>query len=143
MSAGAPAAVASQRRDPCWPKSGVAEAARHHAPSGGDVWQTYAAGDQARDQNHPAPSDGGRGAARGDSRRIAMKGSISMEGWLLFSNPQFQLRFSYPAPTPQGHAVEKLEDQRDDGVRVHLSSRGSQELYLEVVRFFDLAPQEE
>jgi hypothetical protein len=66
-----------------------------------------------------------------------------MERWVLFSDPNFQLRFSYPAPTPQGHPVEKLEDRRDDAVRVHLSSEGSQELYFEVVRFRDLAPQAE
>ena len=57
------------------------------------------------------------------------------------------MEFSYPAVTPQGHAVERTEerirDHRGDLERIHLTSRESRELYLEVVRFRDLAPQDE
>jgi len=49
--------------------------------------------------------------------------------------------------TPQGHAVEQLEehvqDHRGDMERVHLSSPESGELYFEVARFRELAPQDD
>jgi hypothetical protein len=63
--------------------------------------------------------------------------------WQRFTRPRFRLEFSYPAVTPQGHAVERNEEPFRDYDRVHLSSPDSQELYLEVVRFHDLAPQDE
>jgi hypothetical protein len=67
--------------------------------------------------------------------------------WLRFTRPGFRLEFSYPAVTPQGHAVERTEEQavdhRGDIERVHLTSRDSRELYVEVVRFRDLATQDE
>jgi len=57
------------------------------------------------------------------------------------------VEFSYPAVTPKGHAVERTEerteDHRGDMERVHLTSRDSRELYVEVVRFRELAPQDE
>ena len=57
------------------------------------------------------------------------------------------MEFSYPAVTPKGHAVERTEerteDHRGDMERVHLTSRDSRELYVEVVRFRELAPQDE
>ena len=66
-----------------------------------------------------------------------------MEHWQLFADPRFELRFRYPLTTPGGHSVEKIEGQRDDTVRVHLVSQGSQELYFEVMKFLDLSPEEE
>lgn len=57
------------------------------------------------------------------------------------------MEFSYPLVTPEGHPVERAEEQavdhRGDIERVHLTSRDSRELYVEVVRFRELAPQDE
>jgi hypothetical protein len=57
------------------------------------------------------------------------------------------VEFSYPPVTPQGHAVEQAEERvhnhRGDMERVHLSSPKSGELYIEVARFRELAPQDE
>jgi hypothetical protein len=68
-------------------------------------------------------------------------------GWQRFTRPGFRVEFSYPAVTPQGHAAERVEEQavdhRGDIERVHITSRGGGELYVEVVRFRDLAPQDE
>ena len=72
-----------------------------------------------------------------------MEPSMHMESWQLFTDPRFELRFHYPATTPQGHSVEKTEDQHDDVLRVHLVSRDSQELYFEVVEYPNLLPREE
>jgi hypothetical protein len=68
-------------------------------------------------------------------------------GWQRFTRPGFRVEFGYPAVTPQGHAAERVEEQavdhRGDIERVHISSREGGELYVEVVRFRDLAPQDE
>jgi hypothetical protein len=78
-------------------------------------------------------------------------------GWAPFTRPDFRLHFRYPAATPGGHAAERIDGpypatvpggagERSDaprGDRVHLTSPGSQELYVEVVRFPDLSPQAE
>ena len=66
-----------------------------------------------------------------------------MEKWRLFTDPHFDLRFNYPDPTPQGHAVDKVEGQRDNVLRVNLTSQGSRELYFELMKFPDLPPREE
>ncbi len=67
--------------------------------------------------------------------------------WPRFTRPGFRLEFCYPAVTPQGHAVERTEEQAVDHCgdieRVHLTSRDCRELYVEVVRFRDLATQDE
>jgi hypothetical protein len=63
--------------------------------------------------------------------------------WRRFTRPGFGVEFSYPAVTPQGHAVERDEEPFRDRARVHLSSPDRQTLYLEVVRFDDLAPEDE
>jgi hypothetical protein len=67
--------------------------------------------------------------------------------WQQFRQPGFKVEFSYPAVTPQGRAVERTEeriqDHRGDMERVHLTSRDSAELYVEVVRFRELTPQDE
>jgi hypothetical protein len=61
--------------------------------------------------------------------------------WRRLTHPDFSLDFSYPEVTPQGHAV-KRDDQPFMGyTRVHLSSPETRELYIEVVRFHDLAPE--
>ena len=53
------------------------------------------------------------------------------------------VEFSYPDPTPQGQPVARNEESFRGYARVHLSSTDRQELYLEVVLFHDLEPQEE
>jgi hypothetical protein len=57
------------------------------------------------------------------------------------------VEFSYPLTTPQGHAVEQLEehveDHRGDMERVHLSSPESGELYFEIARFRELTPRDD
>lgn len=63
--------------------------------------------------------------------------------WTRFSQPGFRLAFSYPDPTPEGQPVVRDEQPFRGYSRVHLSSRDRRELYLEVVRFHDLAPQDE
>ena len=63
--------------------------------------------------------------------------------WQRFTRPGFRLEFRYPDPTPQGHAVERNEEPFREHERVHLSSRESKELYLEVVQFRGLAPRDE
>jgi len=63
--------------------------------------------------------------------------------WRRFTRPGFAIEFSYPAVTPRGHTVERNEEAFRDHPRVHLSSPDSEELYLEVVRFHDLAPPDE
>lgn len=69
------------------------------------------------------------------------------EGWQRFTRPGWEVEFSYPAVTPEGHAVERAEEQakdhRGDIDRVHLTSPESGELYFEAARFRDLTPQDE
>jgi hypothetical protein len=69
--------------------------------------------------------------------------STDMTDWQEFELPGFKLRFRYPSVTPLGHAVDRAEGQRGDAVRVHLASRDSQELYVEIVRFLNLEPRDE
>jgi hypothetical protein len=63
--------------------------------------------------------------------------------WQRFTRPEFAIGFSYPAVTPQRQTVERDEQPFRDYARVHLSSPDRQELYLEVVRFHDMAPRDE
>jgi hypothetical protein len=63
-----------------------------------------------------------------------------MENWQLFSEPGFALRFRYPAETPGGNVVDRIEEAREGVQRVHLISRDSAEVYFEVRRYADLAP---
>ena len=72
-----------------------------------------------------------------------MDHSTDRADWQQFARPGFRVRFSYPAVGPEGRAVDRAEDQRDGAVRVHLTTRDSQELYVEVIQFPDLAPREE
>ena len=66
-----------------------------------------------------------------------------MSRWKRFARPGFLIGFSYPDPTPNGHAVDRDEKSFRGYERVHLSSRDRRELYLEVVRFHDLTPEVE
>jgi hypothetical protein len=72
---------------------------------------------------------------------------VEPAGWQPFAHPGFKVELSYPAVTPQGHAVERAEeriqDHRGDIERVHLTSRESRELYVEVARFRELTPPDE
>lgn len=63
--------------------------------------------------------------------------------WQEFTRPGFRLRFRYPTVTPQGRLVHRVDDQRGDSIRVHLTARDSQELYVEVARFPTLSPHQE
>ena len=69
--------------------------------------------------------------------------------WERFTYPGFKVEFLYPAVTPQGHEVERLEERIEghpvvgDYERVHLTSRGSEELYVEVARFPERTPRDE
>jgi len=63
--------------------------------------------------------------------------------WERFTRPGFAVAFSYPALTPQGQVVERDEEPFRNYARVHLSSPDRHELYVEVVRFDDLAPRDE
>jgi len=73
--------------------------------------------------------------------------SFAPAGWQRFKRPGFVVEFSYPRVTPQGHAVEQVEehgqDHRGDIERLHLSSPKSGELYFEVARFRELAPKDD
>ena len=68
-------------------------------------------------------------------------------GWQRLGHPGFKVDLRYPKVTPQGHAVDRAEervnDHRGDMERVHLTSRRSQKLYVEVARFRGLAPEDE
>lgn len=66
-----------------------------------------------------------------------------MQNWQHFVDTRFALGFRYPPTTPQGHPVEKTESQKDDVVRVHFTSKNSQELYFEVTKYFGLPAQVE
>jgi hypothetical protein len=58
--------------------------------------------------------------------------------------PGFRVALDFPSVTPQGHAVERVAVERPVGGRgVHVTSPGSAELYVELVRFRDLAPEDE
>ena len=67
--------------------------------------------------------------------------------WQRFTHPGFRVEFSFPLITPGGQSVhreeEQAEDHRGDIHRVHLTSRDRRELYVEVVRFRNLAPHDE
>jgi hypothetical protein len=72
-----------------------------------------------------------------------MDRSTDMAGWEQFAHPAFRFRFSYPAVTPQGREVERTEERRDGAVRVHLTTRDKEEVYVEVCLFPNLAPPDE
>jgi hypothetical protein len=55
----------------------------------------------------------------------------------------FGIGFSYPDPTPDGHAIERNEQDRGDMQRVHVRSPESGEVYFEAARFVGLSPRDE
>lgn len=73
--------------------------------------------------------------------------SAEPANWQRLRRPGFMVELSHPPVTPQGHAVEQVEeraqDHRGDIERVHLSSPESGELYFEVARFRGLTPNDE
>jgi hypothetical protein len=74
---------------------------------------------------------------------------VETSHWERFTHPGFKVEVRYPAVTPQGHEVERAEERIErhpvvgDYERVHLTSRGSEELYVEVARFAERTPEEE
>ena len=72
-----------------------------------------------------------------------MAPSTGRPDWVQFARPGFALRFRYPTVTPQGRPVDCVADDRDGVGRAHLTARESAELYVEVVRFRHLAPEDE
>ena len=66
-----------------------------------------------------------------------------MDEWQYLIISGFQIRFRYPSKTHQGSPVERLESKHQDSSRVHLVSKGSQEVYFEVSKYADLPPQDE
>jgi hypothetical protein len=64
-------------------------------------------------------------------------------GWLQVTRPDLGLTFSYPEVTPQGQTVERGDEPFRRYARIHLSSPDREELYVEIVRFDDLAPEDE
>ena len=69
------------------------------------------------------------------------------QGWQTITLGGSAVAFMCPEVTPQGQTVERenkrTRDHRGDIERVHLSSPDNHELYVEVIRFRDLSPQEE
>jgi hypothetical protein len=69
--------------------------------------------------------------------------------WVRLERDGFRVALSYPAVTPQGYPVERAEERVEahhaagDFERVHLTSPGSAELYVELTRFPDRSPQDE
>ncbi len=62
--------------------------------------------------------------------------------WVELVDPALGLRFRYPAVTPRGVHVDRVSEHRADADGVHLRS-GNGEVYVEVVRFRGLAPDDE
>ena len=67
--------------------------------------------------------------------------------WERLWRPGFAVELRYPGVTPQGQTVERTEERADDHrgdlERVHVMSSDRHELYVELVRFRDLAPEDE
>ena len=57
--------------------------------------------------------------------------------------PGFRVDLAYPPVTPQGHPAKREEVERAGAHGAHLTSPGSGELYVELVRFPGLTPDEE
>jgi len=66
------------------------------------------------------------------------------DDWETFGDPRFAFRFRYPALTPVGVPVRKLDyEPGDEGaVRVHVLSEG-REVYFEMTRYPATTPEEE
>ena len=70
-----------------------------------------------------------------------------LSSWERLTRPGFAFELRYPRVTPQGQAVERTEEQardhRGDLERVHVASADRSELYVELARFRNLAPEDE
>jgi hypothetical protein len=64
---------------------------------------------------------------------------MTAQNWRVFSDPRFHLQFRYPETTSQGHAIDVKETTPGGAIRVHLTSRGSQEVYFEVTQYPNLS----
>ena len=65
------------------------------------------------------------------------------DAWQTHVDARSGLSCRYPAVTPGGKAVDVIEEDVDGVARVHLISRESAEVYVEVRRFPDLTPESE
>jgi hypothetical protein len=69
--------------------------------------------------------------------------------WSRLEHPGFRVQLSYPTITPRGCPVERTDERVEshpvvgDFQRVHLASRGSGELYVELARYPDRSPHDE
>jgi hypothetical protein len=54
-----------------------------------------------------------------------------MPAWRAFTHPRLLARFRYPGATPQGSVDVNIEEQ-DSRLKVHVTSRASQDVYFEV-----------
>jgi len=68
---------------------------------------------------------------------------VTEAGWKRIARPDLGLELCYPDPTPSGRPVDRDDEPFRRHRRVHLSSTDRCELYVEVVRFDDLSPQDE
>ena len=68
---------------------------------------------------------------------------MNTAGWEPFTRQGWRLEFTYPSVTPQGCEVVRKDERRGSAEGVHLSSPDGHELYIEFVRFADLAPRDE
>lgn len=66
-----------------------------------------------------------------------------MNDWQQFKDPALSLVLHYPEKTLQGDPVDRTESRHDESARVHLISRSSRELYVEVTKYRALPAQEE
>ena len=70
-------------------------------------------------------------------------------GWQRLAQPGLVVELSYPSSTPHGYSVDRVEERVEghpvagDFERVHLTSPGSDELYVEVARFPARTPHDE
>jgi hypothetical protein len=69
--------------------------------------------------------------------------------WVRLAPPGFRVELSYPAVTPQGQVVDRTDERIEghpvagDFERIHLTSPGSEELYVELARFPGRLPEDE
>jgi hypothetical protein len=63
--------------------------------------------------------------------------------WKRLARSDLGVELSYPDPTARGRPVQRDDEPFRRYPRVHLSSPDRRELYVELVRFDDLAPDDE
>jgi hypothetical protein len=67
---------------------------------------------------------------------------MDKRNWKTFSDPRFEFKFKFPDPTLTGYPVEQQERLIGRALRIHLTSKGSGELYFEVTRYPNLRAME-